>query len=203
MPDAPRLVLASGSVARRRMMEQADVPFSVELARIDEAALKAALIQHTTCMPFEDLAVALAEHKALDVSRRQPSALVIGSDQVLGLREQALSKAANRDEALRALLSLRGQTHQLHSGVALAQDGAIVWRHVETAKLTMRDFSDDWLEHYLDRAGDALTHSVGAYYLEGLGAQLFGTIEGDYFTILGMPLLPLLGELRRREVLAS
>ena len=203
MSDAPRLVLASGSVARRRMMEQAGLSFDVQPANIDETARKAALMRDNTGMPLEDLAIALAESKALDVSCKRPAAWVIGSDQVLGLGEIALSKAPSRDEARRALLSLRGQTHHLHAGVALAKDGEIFWRHVETAKLTMRSFSDVWLEDYLDRAGGALTQSVGAYYLEGLGLQLFETIEGDYFTILGMPLLPLLGELRRREVLPS
>lgn len=203
MSDAPRLVLASGSAARRQMMEQAGLSFEVQPASIDEAAVKAAFLQHKTCMPLQDLAIALAESKSLDVSRQQPDAWVIGSDQVLGLGEIILSKASHRDEAKQALLSLRGQTHHLHSGVALAKDGTIVWRHVETAKLTMRDFSDAWLERYLDAGGAALTNAVGGYHLEGLGLQLFETVEGDYFTILGMPLLPLLGELRRREVLPT
>ena len=203
MSDESRLVLASGSTARRRMMEQAGLTFDVQPANIDEAVLKAALIQHPTCIPLQDLAIALAEAKAVDVSRKQRAAWVIGSDQVLGLGEMALSKASCRDEAKQTLLRLNGQTHELHSGVALAKDGVVVWRHVETAKLTMRKFSDAWLEHYLDRAGEALTNAVGCYHLEGLGLQLFQSFEGDYFTILGMPLLPLLGELRRREVLPS
>ena len=203
MSDGSRLVLVSGSTARRQMMEQAGLSFQVQPANIDEAALKAALLQHTTCIPLQDLAIALAESKAVDVSRGQPAAWVIGSDQVLGLGEIPLCKALSRQEAKQTLRSLRGQTHELHSGVALAKDGVVVWRHVETAKLTMRKFSETWLEHYLDRAGAALANAVGCYHLEGFGLQLFESFEGDYFTILGMPLLPLLGELRRREVLPS
>ena len=199
MSEPPPIVLASASAARRDMLTRAGIAFSVEPALIHEAALKDALF----CLPFADLAIALAEHKALDVSRRHPSAFVIGSDQILNLGDDILSKAATRAEAKQTLLALNGRTHELHSGCALAKDGVVIWRYVETARLTMRQVSERWLENYLERAGDALTNSVGAYYLEGLGLQLFQTIEGDYFTILGMPLLPLLGELRRQGVLPA
>lgn len=203
MSDAVPLILASGSAIRAHMLAKAGVDFAIVPAAIDEAAVKAKILQNATQIPLAGLATALAENKALNVSLRSLSALVIGSDQILAIDDNVLTKATSRDEAKQALLSLRGQTHQLHSGVVLAWDGEVVWRHVETAKLTMRTFSDAWLENYLDRAGDALTNAVGCYHLEGIGLQLFETVEGDYFTILGMPLLPLLGELRRREVIPS
>ena len=203
MSDAVPLILASGSAIRAHMLAKAGVDFVIVPAAIDEAAVKAKILQNATQIPLAGLATALAENKALNVSLRSLSALVIGSDQILAIDDNVLTKATSRDEAKQALLSLRGQTHQLHSGVVLAWDGEVVWRHVETAKLTMRTFSDAWLENYLDRAGDALTNAVGCYHLEGIGLQLFETVEGDYFTILGMPLLPLLGELRRREVIPS
>ena len=203
MAKARRLILASGSAARRNMLENAGVPFDAEPAKIDESALKDALIRHPTSAPAHDIAVALADAKALDVSKRNPDALGVGSDQVLALGEQLLSKASGRDSARLALLALRGKTHALHSAVSLARNGAVVWRYNESARLTMRSFSDAWLDRYLDHAGDALVHCVGGYRLEGLGIQLFEKIEGDYFTILGMPLLALLGELRQREMIAT
>ena len=154
-------------------------------------------------MPAADVAEALAKAKAIEVSSRNSGAWVIGSDQVLAQGEIIFSKAATRDEARSTLQALRGKTHSLHSAAALVQHGIVVWQHVQTANLTMRMFSDAWLEQYLDAAGDALVQSVGAYQVEGLGIQLFESIDGDYFTILGMPLLALLSELRRREVMAS
>jgi septum formation protein len=147
------------------------------------------------------MAEALAAAKAIDVSSRNRRALVIGSDQVLSMGDRLFSKATNRDQARRTLQTLRGNTHVLHSAVALAKNGVTVWEHISKANLTMRSFSDAWLEDYLDAAGDALTDCVGGYKLEGLGIQLFDKVEGDYFTILGMPLLPLLNELRHRKVL--
>jgi septum formation protein len=197
------IVLASGSHARRHMLEQAGVSFTVEPARIDEAELMDQYLRHTTGSPVSDIAQALADAKALDVSARHVGAVVIGSDQIAALGERVFTKATDRDGARRTLVALRGQTHQLHSAVALACDGQIVWRHVGTANLTMRDFSDAFLDVYLDVAGGGLTQSVGAYEIEGVGLQLFDVIDGDYFTILGMPLLPVLAALRSKGGLVS
>ena len=143
----------------------------------------------------------LARAKAENVGRQHKDALVIGADQVLALGEELLTKPKDAADARVALNMLRNKTHELHSAVAFAVDGTIVWSHVATARLTMRAFSDAFLDDYLVRAGDRITHSVGAYELEGLGVQLFEKIEGDYFTILGLPLLPVLNELRERGML--
>lgn len=198
---AVKIVLASGSPARRQMLAAAGVPFEVEPARIDEAALKEQFVRHTTCAPPFDLAQFLADEKALDVSARHPGAFVIGSDQVLSLGERLFSKASDRAGARATLTAMRGRTHQLHSAASIARDGRIVWSEVQTVSLTMRAFSDAFLDGYLDQAGDALLWCVGCYELEGRGVQLFENIEGDYFTVLGMPLLPLLGALRTKGAL--
>lgn len=196
--SVPKIVLASGSAARRAMLAAAGVVFEVDPAKIDETALKDQFVRHTTCAPPFDLAQFLADEKALDVSSRHPGCLVIGSDQVLSQGERLFSKAADRAGARATLSALRGKTHQLHSAVSIARDGKIMWSDVETVSLTMRAFSDAFLDSYLDSAGDAVLWSVGCYELEGRGVQLFEMIEGDYFTVLGMPLLPLLGALRTK-----
>jgi septum formation protein len=198
-----KIVLASGSSARRQMLAAAGVVFAVEPAQLDEAELSDIFIRHTTCVPAIDLARYLADAKAIDVSMSHPGALVIGSDQVLAQGERLFSKAGDLAGARRTLLALRGQTHQLHSAVAIALDGKVVWSDADTASLTMRAFSDGFLESYLEAAGDALLWSVGCYELEGRGVQLFERIEGDYFTILGMPLLRVLAELRKRGALLA
>lgn len=207
MPQAaaatPPIVLASGSSARQHMLRAAGVPFIAEPSKIDETALKDAFLRHTTSAPAQDLAAFLALEKARDVSARQPGALVIGSDQVLALGERLFSKAKDRAGARATLQALRGRTHHLHSAVTLVRDGAEVWSGLSSAALTMRGFSDGFLDDYLDQAGDAVLWSVGAYELEGRGIQLFEAIEGDYFTILGMPLLPLLTALRAEGALPS
>lgn len=203
MSEAERLILASGSAARRRMLEQAGVPFTVRPPAIDEAKLKETFLRQTAKAAPQDLAEALAEAKAREVSRHVPGALIVGSDQVLAFAEGLVTKARDRADARRILSALRGQTHQLHSAVAMARDGKIVWRHVGSAHLTMRMFSDAYLDAYLDQAADAVCQSVGAYQLEGIGIQLFDRVEGDYFTILGMPLLPLLHALRAQGMLPS
>ena len=201
MAGPVKIVLASGSSARRQMLAAAGVEFAVDPALVDEAALKDVFVRHTTCAPPVDLALYLADAKASDVSTRHPGALVIGSDQVLALGERMFSKARDMAEVRRTLLALRGQTHQLHSAVAIALDGTVIWSDADTASLTMRAFSDAFLDSYLDAVGDALMWSVGCYELEGRGVQLFERIDGDYFTILGMPLLPVLVELRARGAL--
>ncbi len=195
------LILASGSRARRRMMEDAGLAFDVVLPTIDEKAASAAMhAQGAEPLP-PAVAEYLARAKAEDVSQRMPSAVVIGGDQVLNLGRQLLAKAADQPAARATLTQLRGRTHELHSAVAIARGGETIWSMVDTARLTMRSFTDAFMEHYLAREGDGILEAVGAFRLEGLGAQLFECIEGDYFTILGLPLLPLLAQLRTRELL--
>ena len=145
----------------------------------------------------------LARAKAETVSARHAGTLVVGADQVLALGDELLTKAKDETEARAALQKLRGRTHALHAAVALAQDGKTVWERAGTAKLTVRDFSNAFLDAYLVRAGDLVTQSVGAYQLEGPGAQLFSKIDGDYFNILGLPLVPLLDFLRAERVIEA
>jgi septum formation protein len=203
MANGPSLILASGSHARRRMLAAAGVSFKIDIPRVSESKVKDNLLLYSAASGPKEIALALAEAKAHDVSNRNSGALVIGSDQVLAQGERLFNKAADGGQARQTLQALRGTTHCLHSAAALVQNGDVLWRHVEAAQLTMRDFSDAWLDGYVATAGDALTNAVGCYHLEGAGVQLFEKIEGDYFTILGMPLLPLLSELRRREVIAA
>jgi septum formation protein len=191
------LILASASAARRRMLEAAGVAFEVETPRVDEAAAKASL--RAERMKPRDQADALAELKALSVSRRR-SGFVIGADQMLAVEGEPLDKPQSRDEARAHLRRLRGRSHELITAAAVAAEGAIIWRRVDVPRLTMRAFSDEFLEDYLERAGAAALTSVGAYQLEGLGAQLFERVEGDYFSILGLPLLPLLTFLREHKI---
>lgn len=199
MNAAPDVILASTSAARRALLTAAGVPFEAQAPGVDEEAAKASLAAEG--LTPRDMADALAELKALRVSARKPG-LVIGSDQTLDLDGVTLDKAPTAEKARERLLALRGRSHKLHSAVVVASGGQAIWREVVTAKLTMRPFSDAFLDDYMSRAGDALTGSSGAYYLEGLGAQLFETIEGDYFAILGLPLTGLLDLLRRYGVLS-
>ncbi|MDY6925116.1 MAG: nucleoside triphosphate pyrophosphatase [Pseudomonadota bacterium] len=194
-----RLVLASKSAARRAMLEGAGVPFSVQVADVDEDAVKAV---HNPA-DAAGLAVELARVKALAVSRHDPEAWVLGADQTLAFAGGLVSKARSRDEARARLGAMRGRTHQLHSGAALARNGQTVWSGVDTATMRVRDFSDAFLDAYLAAEGDNLLACVGSYRLEGMGSQLFEAVEGDYFTVLGMPLWPVLAELRRAGVLTT
>jgi septum formation protein len=198
-----RIVLASASASRRGMLERAGIIFDVEAARIDERAIQDVLTADDSEVDPADIAELLAEAKARDVSVRKPGAFVIGSDQVLEHEGEILTKADDIVGARSTLQRLRGQTHCLHAGVAIAVDGEIVWSMVDTAELTMRPFSDAFLDAYLAAEGEELCSSVGAYKLEGRGIQLFGRVDGDYFTILGLPLLPLLAELRARGALGQ
>lgn len=193
------LVLASASSSRRMLMENAGLSFQAKAAQIDERAVEQD-IAHGALGPGE-LALELALRKALDVSTRNVGCLVVGCDQTMSLGERVYHKPVNRDEARANLATLRGRTHRLNSAVVLVSDGKEIWRNLSVADLTMRDFSDAFLEDYLDRCGDAVMRSVGCYQLEGIGIQLFDDIVGDYFTILGLPLLPLLSELRSLGVL--
>lgn len=199
--NVQEIVLASTSRARRELLAAAGVAFTVEAADVDEPAVRAKLGSGRRVEP-RHVAEVLAAAKAEDVGGKRPGSLVIGADQVLALGDELLSKAPTLEAARTTLRKLRGRTHELHSAVAFAQKGKVAWAHVATARLTMRDFSDAFLDDYLKRAGDSVGQSVGAYELEGLGVQLFERIEGDYFTILGLPLLPVLAELRARGILA-
>jgi len=194
---AETLVLASKSAARRAMLENAGVPFEIRVAGVDEDAIKAV----STNLDPAALAVRLAEAKALAVSRDDETAWVLGSDQTLAFDGGLISKAKSLDAARERLKSMRGRTHHLHSGAALARKGEIVWSGVDTVEMRMRDFSDAFLDAYLAAEGEALLACVGSYRLEGVGSQLFAAVDGDYFTVLGLPLWPVLAELRRAGVL--
>lgn len=194
------LILASGSTSRRRMLEAAGLQFSVMVPQVDEEAAKASL--RAEGVAPRDQADALAELKALSVSRKHPG-FVIGADQMLAIEAEVLDKPADRDAARVHLQRLRGRAHHLISAAVVAREGAVIWRHIDTPRLKMRPFSDDFIEDYLDRAGEAVLKSVGAYQLESLGAQLFERVEGDFFSVLGLPLLPLLAFLREHRIVAA
>ena len=196
-----RLLLASRSAARRHMLEAAGVPFETVEAELDEEAAKGGL--WGAGFDARGVAEELAQLKALSVSAPDGD-LVLGSDQTLERDDGTLlGKPASRDEARGQLQSLRGATHQLHSAAVIAQRGESVWWGSETVSLTMRPFSDAFLEDYLDREYEQIRWNVGGYRIEGPGAQLFERIEGSHFAILGMPLIPLLGYLRERGLLKS
>ena len=197
MPDA--IVLASGSPFRRKMLEDAGLEIEVEKPQIDERAVEAA-VANSGVGP-EDLALILAEAKALEVSQNRPGALVIGTDQTLSLGDEVLHKPHDMEEARRRLLALSGKTHQLNSAVVLMRDGEVLWRHVGVARLTMRELDPGFVGRHLSHVGQKALSSVGAYQIEGEGIQLFETIEGDHFTIVGMPLLPLLAQLREMQAI--
>lgn len=186
------LVLASTSATRQSMLKHAGLDFTAAAPLVDEGALVAANPQW---MPRET-ALKLAEAKAMDVSRREPGAHVVGADQVLALENKIYGKPRDRAHCRTQLQELRGQMHVLISAVVLATDGTITWTHVDEAQLVMRDFSDEFLDAYLDAIGDDCKTSVGGYKIEGRGVQLFQSISGDHFTILGLPLVPLLVRLR-------
>ena len=191
----PSIILASKSRVRSRLLKQAGVNFLVRLPNVDEAAIKKKAGNVST----KKLARNLAETKARQVSADFNDALVIGADQVLECQGVFFDKPAEQKAAREHLLKLRGKTHQLTSSVCVAQRGEIVWCHTECADMTMLNFSNDFIEYYLETAGDNIQASVGAYQLEDIGIQLFESIKGDYFTILGLPLLPLLGFLRTKN----
>jgi len=201
--SAREIVLASGSRARRELLAAAGLHFTVQAADVDEPAIRARLLKDDASVEPKRIAAVLAAAKAEDVSGKIGGSLIIGADQVLALGDELLSKAPNMEAARAALRKLRGRTHELHSAVAFAEKGKVTWAHVATARLTMRDFSDVFLDDYLLRAGDRVGQSVGAYELEGIGVQLFDRIEGDYFTILGLPLMPVLAELRVRGIITK
>lgn len=197
----PRLILASQSEIRARLLASAGVPVEALPARIDEDGIRAAL-EAEEATP-RDIADALAEMKARKLAEKYPDAVVIGCDQVLDFRKRAWGKPSTADAARAQLQALRGQTHRLLSAVVLYERSEPVWRHVGEVRLTMRAFSDAYLDDYLARNWDSARHSVGAYKLEEEGARLFSAVDGDYFTVLGLPLLPLLGYLGQRGWIAA
>lgn len=188
------IVLGSASATRRRMLESAGLSFFVDTAAVDEDSIKASMREQTG-NPAR-VAELLAELKATRVSARHPGAIIIGADQMLDCEGVWYDKPKDLAGARAQLEALRGRSHRLTSAVVAVRDGSRLWHHSDSARLTMRRFSDTFLDDYLSRAGDAVLSSVGAYQLEGLGSQLFMAVEGDHFTILGLPLLPLLDFLR-------
>lgn len=197
-----KLVLASQSAARRAMLDAAGVPHEAVLARVDEDAAKAALAAQGRSA--RDTADALAELKALKASASDPAALVLGCDSVVELEDGTiLDKPADRADAARHLRRLSGTRHMLHSAAVIAEGGRPVWRVVDTAKLHVHVLSDAFLDAYLEAEWPAIGGCVGCYRFEGRGAQLFTRVEGSHFSVLGMPLLPLLGYLRTRGVLVA
>ncbi len=190
------LVLASKSEVRGNLLAAAAIPFAVDPARIDERDVEAA---NEKLSPL-DAALLLAREKALEVARRRDG-LVLGADQTLALGERRYSKPVDLDSARAQLKSLGGATHALHSAAAVARGNEILFETVSTARLTMRPLPDAFLDAYLSAAGERVTKSVGGYQLEGLGVHLFETIEGDHFTVLGLPLLPLLAYFRKAGML--
>ncbi len=193
------LVLASKSEVRGKMLAAAALRIEIRPAQIDERAIE----REAGPLSAAPAAALIARAKALTVSGLQPGRLVLGADQTLALDRQRFDKPTDREDARKQLRTLRGKTHELHSAIAVVRDGAVLFEHADVAKLTMRDFDDDYLESYLEFAREAALLSVGGYQIEGAGIQLFERIEGDYFTILGLPLLPLLDFLRREGVIAG
>jgi septum formation protein len=191
------LVLASKSAVRRAVLESAGIPVEVVPADVDERTIEA----NAGVTDPGDAASLLARSKALAVAPLRPGQLVLGADQTLAFGARRFSKPTDRASARQQLLALRGQTHVLNSALAVVRDGAVLYNHVEPARLTMRWFSNEVLDRYLDTAGDTVTASVGGYQLERIGIHLFERIDGDHFTILGMPILPLLAFFRQAGAL--
>ena len=198
---ATSIVLASASGARATLLANAGVSFLIDPAHVDEAVIKESCRRQGKSA--EDAALVLARSKAETVSLRHAGTMVVGADQILEIEGRWLTKAADRAQAAQILRAWRGRTHRLVSAVAVARDGEALWSAVDSTRLTMRAFSDAFLESYLDALGDSVRLSVGAYRLEDAGVQLFSRIDGDYFTVLGLPLLPLLDCLRENGLIEA
>ena len=201
MKQTDSLVLASASPVRAWALKNAGLVFEIDPSDVDERFIKNEM-DAKQASP-KDVASKLAEHKALAVSQRRPNTWIIGADQVLVFNNTIFDKPTNLQEAASHLCQFRGHSHDLISAVCVAYGNHPEWNYAETARLHMRDFSDGFLESYLGEAGESVVTSVGAYRLEGVGAQLFSRIEGDYFTVLGLPLLPLLNFLRSQGVIET
>jgi septum formation protein len=196
MPD---LILASASKARQTLLHQAGVKFRTQVSQLDEASFKASLKAEDATAQMA--AEALGELKARKVAQQIPESLVIGADQILSINDIWFDKPVDLEHARAHLAALSGKTHFLHTSVSVLRGEQVLWHHNETCEMTMRDLSADFIDAYLAQEGEEVLYSVGAYRLEGLGAQLFSKIYGDFFTILGLPLLPLLEFLRNNQIL--
>ena len=195
-----RIILASGSAIRKQILDGAGLNYEVVVKPVDEAAIKDSMLAENSCL--QDVADALAEAKALRVSR-QTDGFVIGADQIMVMDNQLFDKPKDLGEARERLLSMRGKRHELIGAVVVCENGRPVWRHLSKTKLWVREFSNEFLDWYIEQEGEALMKSVGAYRFEGPGAQLFEKVEGGFFAILGLDLLPVLDYLRVRGVIAS
>jgi nucleoside triphosphate pyrophosphatase len=202
-PGRGEMILASASASRRRLLEAAGLSFRVVPADVDEAALKRELAKQVPAASAAAIAQDLARAKARAVSALFPDACVVGADQVLEFDNTLFDKPADIAAARAHLMRLRGKTHRVLTAVSVVLGGEVVWQHLQTATMTMRAFSPEFLDWYLAKAGIDVVRSVGAFEIEGPGIQLFDRIEGDYFAILGLPLLPLLDELRSRGVIGA
>lgn len=194
------IILASGSFIRRQILDGAGLEYDVVVKPVDEAAIKAAMLSEGSRL--RDIADALAEAKSRRVSMAQPG-LVIGADQIMVFENTLYDKPKDMREARERLLKLRGKTHHLIGAVVICENGAPVWRHMAKTELTMRDFSEGFLDEYLEAEGEGVLTSVGAYKFEGRGSQLFSEVKGDFFSILGLSLLPVLDYLRTRGAILS
>ena len=192
----PKIILASNSKTRARMLKDAGLDVDILAANIDEAEIKYSLLQDGA--PADQIAIILAEMKAANVSRRCECDLILAADQILSLGGELLSKASNRAEAEATLKKLSGKKHELISAAVIMENGNTIWHDIQKATLDVRNLSDDFISQYLDALGDDAFWSVGCYQLEGLGAQLFNSVKGDYYTVLGLPLLPIFKFLRDR-----
>jgi septum formation protein len=195
----PSIVLASGSQIRRALFENSGVEVEAIPARIDELSIRESLLNEEA--KPRDIADALAEYKARKIASKQPTKIVIGSDQVLDFKGTLFSKPESRQNAIEQLKILRGATHSLYSAAVIYEDGAPVWRFVGRAQITMRNFSDDYLGQYVDRNWDEIRHCVGCYQLEAEGSRLFQQVSGDYFTVLGIPLIEVLAFLSSKGLI--
>lgn len=198
----PPLILATASKIRAQLLEAAGLAFIVEPSGLDEGAMRQAVSGEKSLEPY-DVAELLARAKAEAVSDVAKSAFVVGGDQVLAIQDRILAKPGSMEDARKQLLELSGKAHTLHTSVVVAKDGEAIWAHTEAATLVMRKLTPQFVGRYLAAAGEAVLSSVGAYQIESIGIQLFERIEGDYFSILGLPLLPLLDTLRREGAIQS
>ena len=195
------VILASSSQIRLQILKNAGIDVVAQPANVDEVMVKQALQAEEA--PAIETATVLAEMKAVKISTAYPDQLVIGADQILDLNGTWFDKPADLAAARQNLLELRGKSHRLATACVVAKGGQRIWHYAETPQLTMRDFSEDFLEHYVQTAGDRLLTSVGAYQLESAGVQLFRQVDGNYFSILGLPLLPLMDFLRTHKVIQT
>lgn len=202
-PDEETIVLASASTARAEMLSRAGISFDIVLAELDEDSIKKSFQRDGMGFDSSRVALVLAGRKSSQVSKSIPDRMVIGADQILDRDGEYYNKPTDRLQARSQLIGLSGRTHELVSAVSVTRNGRELWNYVDRARLTVRNLSKEFIDSYLDRIGDAAYTSPGSYQVESLGAQLFDRIDGDHYTILGMPLLPLLGYLRSQQLVLS